>query len=68
METKLTLRMNSLTISRAKSFAREHRTSISKMVQTYLDAVTFSDHEDAGITPLVRSLSGVVSIQQEQSQ
>lgn len=60
METKLTLRVNRLTIERAKAYAREHRTSISRMVQTYLDAVTFPRDEDGGVTPLVRSLSGVI--------
>jgi len=64
METKLTLRLNENVIDRAKSYARIHKISLSKMIETYLDSITNQkniDKENA-ITPLVESLSGVINL------
>ncbi|HCS19337.1 MAG TPA: hypothetical protein DIW47_02045 [Bacteroidetes bacterium] len=62
METKLTLRLDDLVIERAKKYARSHKISLSKMIETYLDSLTKQqDSENPGtITPLVESLSGVM--------
>ncbi len=64
METKLTLRLNENVILRAKNYARTHKTSLSKMVEAYLDSVTKPDQEEkkVAITPLVESLSGVIDL------
>ena len=40
METKLTLRLNEKVIERAKIYARSHKFSLSKMIETYLDSIT----------------------------
>jgi len=37
METKLTLRLNDNVIKRAKVYARSHKISLSKMIESYLD-------------------------------
>ncbi len=62
MNSKLTLKLDDRVISRAKKYVQHRRTSLSKMVESYLDSVTKPDSDDIGITPLVKSLSGVISL------
>lgn len=64
METKLTLRLNDKVIQRAKIYAKSHRISLSKMIETYLDSLTREKKSDRQIhiTPLVESLSGVIDL------
>ncbi len=62
MNTKLTIKLDNDVISRAKRYAHHRRTSLSKMIESYLDAVTKSESDDFEITPLVKSLSGVISL------
>ncbi len=64
METKLTLRLNGSVIERAKIYAKSHRISLSKMIESYLDSLT-REKDSAGtksVTPLVESLSGVIDL------
>ena len=65
MDTKLTIKLDNDVISRAKRYAQRRRTSLSKMIESYLDSVTKSDPDDIEITPLVKSLSGVVSVPED---
>jgi len=64
METKLTLRLNDEVITRAKEYARNHKISLSKMIEAYLDSITKqkSETKTNEITPLVESLSGVIDL------
>ena len=64
METKLTLRLNDNVIERAKIYAKSHRISLSKMIESYLDSLTREKNKDrkVPITPLVESLSGVIKL------
>ncbi|NBG65496.1 DUF6364 family protein [Acidiluteibacter ferrifornacis] len=65
METKLTLRLNENVIERAKEYARNHKISLSKMIEFYLDSITQQKEkgeEKSSITPLVESLSGVIDL------
>lgn len=64
METKLTLRLNDTVIERAKNYARSHKISLSKLIETYLDSITKHKEEEKKIliTPLVESLSGVMDL------
>ncbi|MDA3904773.1 MAG: DUF6364 family protein [Bacteroidales bacterium] len=64
METKLTLRLNDNVINRAKLYARSHKISLSKMIESYLDSLTKEKNEGKkiSITPLVESLSGVIDL------
>ena len=64
METKLTLRLNDNVIERAKSYAKSHRISLSKMIESYLDSLTREKDKDrkVPITPLVESLSGIIKL------
>lgn len=60
MDTKLTIKLNGDVISRAKNYASKRKTSLSKMIENYLDIVSKPENEETEITPLVKSLSGVV--------
>jgi len=62
MDTKLTIKIDSDVISRAKRYAQLRRTSLSKMVESFLDSVTKNEPDDIEITPLVKSLSGVIKL------
>lgn len=64
METKLTLRLNDNVIERAKIYARSHKISLSKMIESYLDSITIQTEKENKIliTPLVESLSGVIDL------
>jgi hypothetical protein len=65
METKLTLRLNGSIIEKAKSYARSHKISLSKMIEAYLDSLTREKNEEGAITPLVESLSGVIDLPED---
>ena len=64
METKLTIRLKESVIERAKIYARSHKISLSKMIESYLDSITKDKKMEIEIeiTPLVKSLSGVIDL------
>lgn len=62
MTTKLTLNINKRTIERAKKLALERKTSLSKMVENYLDLVAKEKSDDIKITPIVKSIAGVIKL------
>jgi len=68
MDTKLTLKLDKEVIARAKQFAKEYNTSISKLVEPYLDQITRTDQveEQEALTPLVKSLYGIASVLKEE--
>ena len=49
-------------ISRAKNYAKNRNMSLSRMIESYLDAITKSGDSDVEITSLVKSLSGVIDL------
>lgn len=59
MDTKLTIRLDSNVIENAKSYARSHNISLSRMIESYLSSVTQQNSNKLDITTLVESLSGV---------
>ncbi len=65
MQTKLTLRLEGALIEAAKRYADERGTSVSKLVASYLDALTraeraFTDDDwKAGLSPATRQLVGL---------
>ena len=65
MDTKLTIKLDNDVITRAKRYAKNRKTSISKMVESYLDSVTKPDSKKIKITPLVKSLSGVIHLPED---
>jgi ATP-dependent Clp protease ATP-binding subunit ClpX len=60
MDTKLTLKINKSTIESAKRYAKERETSLSKMIENYLQALTNKQEKDDAVSPLVESISGVI--------
>lgn len=62
MDTKLTIKLDDDVITRAKRYAQNRRTSLSKMIESFLDSVTKNEPDDIEITPLVKSLSGVIKV------
>lgn len=65
MNTKLTLRLDREIIERAKEYANKNNTSLSKIIESYLDAVTKGEGSENKITPLVKSLSGVITLDKD---
>ncbi len=65
MNTKLTIKLDNDVISRAKRYAQHRKTSLSKMIESYLDFVTKPESDDIEITPLVKSLSGVITLPED---
>ena len=61
MNSKLTLSISKAVTDKAKKYARKKRTSLSKLVENQLAKLTTMDKEDE-ISPLVKSLSGVISV------
>ena len=63
MDNKLTLKLDQTIIERAKIYASQKNTSLSKLIESYLEILTApSNPEDESISPLVKSLSGVISL------
>lgn len=65
MNTKLTLQLNKEVIEQAKEYARNQNTSLSKLVESILSKL-ITEQADDDISPLVKSLSGVISIPDDQ--
>lgn len=64
METKLTLILDKKVIEQAKEYAKSNRVSLSKIVESYLSSLVHDkEAADSEITPLVKSLSGVVRLE-----
>lgn len=62
MDTKLTLKLDAEVISRAKEFAKVRKISLSRLIESYLDALTGKDTESFKSTPLIEGLSGVIKL------
>lgn len=64
MDKKLTLSLNQRIIEKAKAYAKENKTSLSKMIETYFESLTNEKNNESEIqiTPLVKSLCGVVEL------
>jgi macrodomain Ter protein organizer (MatP/YcbG family) len=60
MDSKLTLKLDKEIIERAKEYAKNKNTSLSKLIENMLSRVTSSSNSDHQITPLVDSLSGII--------
>lgn len=62
MDSKLTLSLDRIIIEQAKVYAKANKVSLSKMIESYLALVISNDANKIEITPLVNSLSGVISM------
>jgi hypothetical protein len=62
MDIKLTVKLDEDIINRAKSYAKHKHTSLSRMIEAYLDDITKDEKAKVEITPLVKSLIGVAKL------
>jgi hypothetical protein len=62
MDAKLTLKLEQSVIEKAKDYAKRQKTSLSRLIENYLLDVTDEENAQEKITPLVRSLSGIIDL------
>ena len=62
MDKKLTLSLDGTIIEDAKSYAKSNNVSLSKLIESYLASLTKRKRSNSDITPLVESLTGVISL------
>ena len=63
MDSKLTLKLNKSVIEQAKQYAKENNISLSRMIENYLQAATVRKQHIIKISPLVKSLTGVIELE-----
>ena len=64
MNTKLTLNIDDHIIEEAKLYAKDNSVSLSKLIENYLQSLTKSKSSNVKVSPLVESLTGVISPEQ----
>lgn len=62
MDTKLTLKLDEDVIEKAKDYAKSKKTSLSALIENYLQKITSDKKNNNKISPLVKSLSGIVDL------
>jgi hypothetical protein len=64
MDTKLTLSIDERIIEKAKIFAKNNDTSLSKLIENFLFSLTSASKETQkeNISPLVKNISGVINL------
>ena len=63
MDSKLTLKLNQIVIEKAKVYAKAKKTSVSKLIENYLQNITEnSSKKKPDISPTVESLSGIIKL------
>ena len=65
MDKKLTLSLNKSIIESAKDYAKSNDISLSKLIESYLSTLIKRNKSSPEITPLVESLSGVISLDKD---
>lgn len=65
MDKKLTLSLNKSIIESAKDYAKSNDISLSKLIESYLSTLVKPNKSSPEITPLVESLSGVISLDKD---
>ena len=65
MNTKLTLNIDDTVIKEAKLYAKDNSVSLSKLIENYLSSLIKKKSARPKISPLVESLTGVISSQTE---
>ena len=63
MNTKLTLNIDDNIIEEAKLYAKDNSVSLSKLIENYLQSLTKKKFDKGKISPLVESLTGVISLE-----
>ena len=62
MNSKLTINLKHNIIEKAKEYAKSNKTTLSKIIENYLQKIIHNNEADEKITPLVKSLSGIIDL------
>ncbi len=63
MESKLTLKMNDDSISRAKKYVASIGSSLSSVVESFFDSLTLENEPNKlSYSPLVQELAGIIQL------
>jgi hypothetical protein len=62
MDKKLTLNLDASVIEHAKLYAKKNKISLSELIEAYLKSIIDYKTKNEEITPLVKSLSGVIEL------
>ncbi|MEX2233009.1 MAG: DUF6364 family protein [Cyclobacteriaceae bacterium] len=62
MDVKLTLSLEKKVIEQAKKYAKKKNISLSKLIEAYLNRASLQEKDEPDISPLVKSLSGVIKL------
>ena len=66
MNTKLTLKLNTRSIDRAKRYARRNKKSLSAIVENYFNLIAEKENMDEmEISPNVLELSGIIKLDKD---
>ena len=65
MDTKLTLIADKEIIEKANQYAKSQKISLSRLIESYLSSLISEKSEEIEISPLVKSLSGVISLEND---
>jgi len=60
MNNKLTLNIDKDIVEEAKLYAKDHKISLSKLIESYLRSLSKKKNSEREISPLVESLTGVM--------
>jgi hypothetical protein len=60
MNTKLTLNLSKHIIESAKDYAKNHKVSLSLLIENYLNSLIKKEEKDVKVSPLVQSLTGIL--------
>ena len=63
MNAKLTLNIDQSIIEEAELYARDNSLSVSKLIENYLQSLIKKKSGRAKVSPLVESLTGVISLE-----
>ena len=66
MNSKLTLNLNKNIIENAKDYAKDNRTSLSKLIENYLNSLTTKNNKEFKVSHLVESLTGIIPNESEE--
>ena len=62
MDSKLTLKLDASIIEQAKIYAKNSNTSLSKLIENYLAALTSESKKKRKVNPIVKSLTGIITL------
>jgi len=66
MNAKLTLKLNSIAIEKAKLYAKSRHTSLSALVENYFRTLAEEKkYAEAELSPIVEELSGIIDLPED---